>query len=252
MPKHLATRLWERVSEDGLRETLRYVRQRMVLKAIDALSRPLQADTSRDACHECFRAFLKMVEEKPNGRVLEIGSRGDSSCGRRGHFPSCEYVGLDIHPGPNVDRVGDAHQLSSLFAPEDFDAVFSISVFEHLAMPWKVILEINRILKPGGLLFISTHPTWPAHELPWDFWRFSKAAFAALLHVRTGFEIIRCEEGLPCSIIPHGKEASMLGMVHQPAHLAVTVLARKIGECDPSLRWDVALGEILSSSYPAR
>ena len=48
-------------------------------------------------------------------------------------------------------------------------------------MPWKAILEINAVLAEGGLLFVATHQSWPPHELPWDFWRYSPAAFQALL-----------------------------------------------------------------------
>ena len=38
-----------------------------------------------------------------------------------------------------------------------FDCVFSISVFEHLPEPEKVMREIIRVLKPGGVAYIITH-----------------------------------------------------------------------------------------------
>lgn len=53
-------------------------------------------------------------------------------------------------------------------------------------MPWQVILEINKVMKEGGLLLIATVPTWPRHALPWDFWRYSKGAFKDLLNPSTG------------------------------------------------------------------
>jgi hypothetical protein len=34
----------------------------------------------------------------------------------------------------------------------------------------KVALEMNRIMKTGGLVMLATHQTWPLHEVPWDFW----------------------------------------------------------------------------------
>lgn len=55
---------------------------------------------------------------------------------------------LDILPGENVDVVGDAHALVALFPAERFDAFCSVSVFEHLLMPWAVIPQINKILNP--------------------------------------------------------------------------------------------------------
>src|ERR1044072_7003937 len=64
---------------------------------------------------------------------------------------------LDVLPGENVTVVGDAHQMTALFPPATFDFVQSVSVFEHLVMPWKVALEMNRVMKLGALAFVFTH-----------------------------------------------------------------------------------------------
>jgi ubiquinone/menaquinone biosynthesis C-methylase UbiE len=99
--------------------------------------------------------------------ILEIGSREVSGNSRRASFHTKNgYTGMDIHSGPGVDIVGDAHKLSSMFHGNHFDAVFSISVFEHLAFPWKAVMEMNAVLKLGGLCYVSTHPVWPPHDLP--------------------------------------------------------------------------------------
>jgi len=74
-------------------------------------------------------------------------------------FSHCaDYVGFDIIAGNGVDIVGDAHRLSESFPPDHFDFVFSISVFEHLLFTWKAILEINKVMKSGGYVYLSTHP----------------------------------------------------------------------------------------------
>ncbi len=66
-----------------------------------------------------------------------------------------DYVGMDIREGANVDRVGDAHELSSVFPDQKFDGVMSFSVVEHLLMPWKVVIELNHVLNTGAVgLFI--------------------------------------------------------------------------------------------------
>jgi SAM-dependent methyltransferase len=49
----------------------------------------------------------------------------------------------------------DASQMQ--FPDNHFDAAYSFSVFEHLPDPAAVGKEIVRVLKPGGLLFVSTH-----------------------------------------------------------------------------------------------
>ena len=78
-------------------------------------------------------------------RVLEIEARARSGITHRERFsPPAKYVGLDISPGPNVDVVGDAQHLSRVVTGK-FDAVFSVATFEHLLMPWKVVLELNKV-----------------------------------------------------------------------------------------------------------
>ena len=118
-------------------------------------------------------------------------------------------------------------------------------------MPWKAALEINKILKPGGLVFIATHPTWPLHDRPWDFFRYSTDGFRAIFHHLTGFDIIDATEGLPCRIFPLGTEDSMNGMECHAAFLGVAILARKTGEPDPGLSWDIDLKEFITTQYPA-
>jgi SAM-dependent methyltransferase len=179
--------------------------------------------------------------------VLELGARGSRP--DPGLTGLGAYVGLDVRAGPNVDAVGDAHRLSAL-VEGPFDAIYSISTFEHLAMPWTVVLECNRVLRPGGLLFAATHHTWPPHELPWDFWRYSRGAFGALLNAATGFEIVRCEEGLPALVVPMVAGPAMREVERNPSPLGVSVLARKTGEPRADLRWDLAAADVADGSYP--
>ncbi len=212
---------------------------------------PLTRDSADDPYHQVFQTFLHTVDQRSSPQILELGARNVSNNPTRRLFPNPgKYVGFDIHPGEGVDVVGDIHQLSAYFPADTFDVVYSLSVFEHLAMPWKAILEINQVMKVGGLLFISTHPTFPKHELPWDFWRFSEAAFGVLLNPTTGFERITSAEGLPCSIVPLVREGWMKGMAVEPANLGVAVLARKVANTDARLRWDVTTGDVTSGIYP--
>lgn len=47
--------------------------------------------------------------------------------------------------------------------------IFSSAVFEHFAMPWQVSIEMIKLLKEGGYLFIETHYSYSGHERPWHF-----------------------------------------------------------------------------------
>jgi hypothetical protein len=87
---------------------------------------------------DLFNDFINLVNQN-HFNVLEIGSRivSPGSASKRPLFPdSKSYTGFDYYPDSNTDVVGDAHKLSQYFGNQKFDAIFSISVFEHLAMPW--------------------------------------------------------------------------------------------------------------------
>lgn len=235
------------VRRKGVSATFRRAYEIAALKAVRVITAPLRRPSDGDPYHEIFRYFVEEANKLQDYNLLELGSRnrvGDH--GLRGYR---KHVGVDVNPGDNVHVVGDAHKLSQ-FLDERFDVVYSISVFEHLAMPWKAVLEINRILNPGGLVFVSTHPCWPAHALPWDFWRYQAESFKALFNEATGFAILRCSEGLPARILPMVPDASTRGLEREPARLGVAVLARKISEPRTGLAWDVDLEEFLNDSYP--
>lgn len=202
-----------------------------------------------DAGHGCWYRFLREIATFPEGDVLEIGSRARSGVTRRDCLPrQLGYVGFDVLAGPNVDVVGDAHELSRHFPPGRFAAVMSLAVFEHLAMPWKAVIEINRVLRTGGLVFVNTPQTWPVHEVPWDFWRFTAYAWSSLFNAATGFEIIETAHGEPARVHPLWDSPVARDMPASPAYLISTVIARKTS--DTALRWDVPTSVAAPGQYP--
>jgi SAM-dependent methyltransferase len=159
------------------------------------------------------------------------------------------YIGADLYAAPGVDVVGDFHQLSRLMKRRSVDFVVSKSVFEHLAIPWKVILEINAILREGGYLFINTEQTFPLHELPWDFFRFSDRAWAAMANAATGYEIVATELNAPCRVVPEVPIDGWSG--DHAAFINSNLLARKIGGYDRRrVRWDLPTSEVAAGIYP--
>ena len=203
----------------------------------------------RDPYHLLQDRFFALLRERNQGSLLEIGSRNRSGVVRKDRLPpGMSYAGMDIVEGGNVDVLGDAHELSQLFPAARFDAVFSISVFEHLVMPWKVALEMNKVMKPGALALIATHQTFPLHELPWDFWRFSDRAWQGLFNEATGFKILDTALGERASVVADLLHHVTARMDQVAAYLGSAVLCEKIGET--SLTWPVKTGEILSDLYP--
>ncbi len=172
------------------------------------------------------------VQQQPGALLLDVGGRARSGIDYSLDFPSAHCTVFDINPGDNVQVVGDAHRLSQYFGAETrFDFVQSISVFEHLAQPWVVVAEINQVMKPGGLLFISSHQTIGMHDIPWDFWRFSDRAYHALLNEDSGFEVLAAELHEPAFIIPHLYiHSDHAGGEQATGYRSACVLARKIAD----------------------
>jgi hypothetical protein len=196
-----------------------------------------------------FGAFLQLLAKDPDGLLLEIGSRARSGFVRRELFPYMRYLGIDILAGENVDIVCDAHEMASHIPHGSIDAVFCTSTFEHILMPWKVAIEMNKIMRIGAAGYIRTHQSIGMHDLPWDYWRFSDTAWPAIFNRRTGFEIVRTYLGEPMFVVPFDMAPKWIGNEQSAGFAASAVTVRKIAETD--LTWDVASGDLERTSYPA-
>ena len=123
------------------------------------------------------RTYLK--PEQPL-RVLDVGSY-DINGTYRPLFdhPGWRYEGADIDPGPNVDFVLDDPYRWSL-ADNSYDLVISGQAFEHIQFFWLTWMEMVRVVKPGGLIFLLAPSTGPEHRHPVDCWRFYRDGIHAL------------------------------------------------------------------------
>jgi hypothetical protein len=196
-----------------------------------------------------YRRFQEELARRGAKTLLDVGGRDRSKVDYTQYFPNLACTVIDIHPGQNVDVVGDAHHMSDVLRHESFDAVMSVSVFEHLAMPWKAVLEMNHVMRRGALGMIHTHQTIGMHELPWDFFRFSSSTWDALLNERTGFRVIDRAMDLPQYVLPFIMREGKQDAEKAAGYEASTVLFEKTGE--PHVRWDVRMADIITTSYPA-
>lgn len=202
-----------------------------------------------EASNRARREFFERLKLPGYERVLEIGSRARSGIIRRDWFAGKNYTGADILEGPNVDVVADAHSLSKHFAEASFDAVFSIHTWEHLAMPWKVAVELNHVLRVGGIAYISTHQALGLHDMPWDFWRFSDTAWDSLFNEFTGFRKEATFLGGPMSLVPAIFEHRWNGFERAVGFEKSAVLIEKTGPC--AMQWDVDVRQAIRGVYPA-
>lgn len=94
-------------------------------------------------------------------------------------FSNVEYVGVDMREGPGVDKVLNLHDID---LPDDsVGAVVCLDTLEHVEYPRKALDEILRILKPGGMVIMTSVMKFPIHDFPYDYWRYTPEAFRSLL-----------------------------------------------------------------------
>jgi len=94
-------------------------------------------------------------------------------------FPGREYIGADLRKGPGVDIILNLHHID--LPPKSVGTVLILDTLEHVEFPRKAIENIHRILKPNGILIISSVMNFPIHDYPHDYWRFTPEAFKSLM-----------------------------------------------------------------------
>jgi len=112
--------------------------------------------------------------------VLDIGSQ-DVNGSYRSLFdaPKWNYLGIDLAAGRGVDIVMTSpYRLPAATASADL--VISGQTFEHVEYFWLTWLEILRVLKPGGMVFLIAPSRGPEHRHPQDCWRFYPDGYRAL------------------------------------------------------------------------
>lgn len=63
-----------------------------------------------------------------------------------------DAIGIDALDYPGVDIVGDVFECLSIFEDKSVDAIYSYHFLEHIEQFDRLISELVRCLKPGGLL----------------------------------------------------------------------------------------------------
>lgn len=91
----------------------------------------------------------------------------------------CTLHTCDLNFGPGVDFEADVSDLP--FDDGTYDIVLNTQVLEHVKDPGKVCRELGRVLKPGGLLFLTTPQSSPLHNLPWNFFNFTNLGLRLLM-----------------------------------------------------------------------
>lgn len=118
----------------------------------------------------CLTTEVRRHADLARGRMLDVGCGGQPY--RRLFTGVDRYIAADLPPTRGVDVHADALRLP--FADGSFDAVLCNQVLEHVPAPATLFAEVTRVLRPGGVLLLTTPQVWGLHHEPYDFYRYTR------------------------------------------------------------------------------
>jgi SAM-dependent methyltransferase len=129
-----------------------------------------------------YRKVNAFAQDKRNKRILELGSgplvHNKYYYSAKHLFDdSNDFVQSDINPEfghPIVDATKMKHA-------REFDVILCLNVLEHVYEYQKAIDNIHKALKKGGTAVIAVPFSYPLHDEPGDYWRFTEHTLKQLL-----------------------------------------------------------------------
>jgi SAM-dependent methyltransferase len=201
-------------------------------------------------CHTSVLAFGARVlttEAVAGKTVLEVGAYNVNGS-LRGAVERLEpalYRGIDIRPGPGVDRLYDASEpglCGNGVGP--FDLVICTEMLEHVRDWRAVVTNLKASVAPGGHLLVTTRSLgFPRHDFPEDHWRFSLLDFQEIF---ADFEILALEsDGEAPGVLLYARQTGR-APVNLSAIEPFSMAGRLITAVVPS-RTDAYLNRLLQS-----
>lgn len=139
---------------------------------------------------------IRVEKVLPNvkGRLLDVGSGMNNLVKQYGNG-----LGVDVYPWDGTDVVIE-NTAEMPFLNGEFDTVSIIAALNHIPNRSEVILECNRVLKPGGKLLITMIPpriskVWHFLRSPWDADQSERGMKEGEIYGMTGEQIISLAEG---------------------------------------------------------
>ncbi len=123
---------------------------------------------------DTYASYLKA------GQVVDIGAQNVNGSMRDVCPAHLTYIGVDFVQANGVDIVlTDPYQLP--FKDASIDVIVCSSCLEHSEFFWVLFLEMLRVVRHDGLIYINAPSNGSIHRYPVDAWRFYPDAGQALV-----------------------------------------------------------------------
>jgi SAM-dependent methyltransferase len=163
------------------------------MAAPKALSSRLKAFAER-MLPQCILACLDPVQDLINSEVKRVSDllqdgqtvldAGAGEARHKAYFKKGCYIAMDAGYGDSawdyskLDVCGDLATIP--LRNSSVDCILCIVVLEHTRNPREVLLEFARILKSGGNLVLVVPFLWEEHQVPHDYFRFTRYGVRSL------------------------------------------------------------------------
>ena len=136
--------------------------------------------------------FLGPILPELEGNLLDVG------CGempfRFALSDKVKYTGIDVAAADAFGMIGSGsiHVFDGRHIPfpdDHFHHILCTEVLEHAEDPETLMMEMYRVLKPGGSLILTVPFSARVHHAPYDFHRFTTYRLAKMLAPFSSFEI---------------------------------------------------------------
>ena len=212
------------------------------------LERMREAEVSVDNHHYIALSLLNewmetVAAPAASGVVLDYGCGGQPYRRLLERYVTA-YIGADVAAAAGIQP--DVVLTPGMPAPlpdASVDTILSTQVLEHVYDFRAYLADCSRLLRPRGRLILSAPMHWRHHEVPYDYWRFTKFGLWQSLE-DAGFSIL---DFRPC-----GGFFAMLGqawmdhraergkrdrLVAGTINRAALWLDKRLSDTDDSLGW---------------
>jgi SAM-dependent methyltransferase len=137
-----------------------------------------------ESANEAYSIWDHELASNPAKNYLDLG------CGYRKHtFGNCLYV--EVYNSRSADLIVEPNCTYPI-RDSALDGIGCFAVLEHTRKPWLVVAEMQRMLKPGGKVFIDWPFLQPVHGYPSHFFNATREGLISIFE-DAGFAVESCK-----------------------------------------------------------